>query len=496
MRNRNEGSPKQVVSPRTLTRRDLLATGGAALLSCAVPAMGQRNKPFDALVIGSGLSGLHAARLLESQGLSVLTLEGRNRLGGRVYTLMGVPGQPEAAGELIGGNYARMLNAANELELELFEPTDSNVTNAKYYYLRGQRITPEQWPEHRLNPMRGENREIPPERLLWTLSHKNNPLSGRPLEDWVEPEFARFDIPHSQYMKQYLGVSDETVRLMNVIIHTDHIDNTSALHELRRYAVNEFNSKMAASRPDRPAVQQIKGGNSLLPKAMAASLKEGVELNKSVIAIDDDGSVVTVHCSDGSSYRAKQVVCTMPYPVLRHVKFMPRLSERMSAAIDEIDYGISIQVHFGLKREFWKDDGLPKNIWSDAPFERFVVLNRGENESPSSAIAFINGNEAYRYDFMSDEQAARYTMQELVKVRPALEGALEPLLVQSCHRDVHGSGDWVFWRPGQVQKYAPFMREPHGNIHFAGEHTALLERGMEGAFESGERAALDVLQRA
>ncbi|MEM7503999.1 MAG: FAD-dependent oxidoreductase [Pseudomonadota bacterium] len=30
-------------------------------------------------------------------------------------------------------------------------------------------------------------------------------------------------------------------------------------------------------------------------------------------------------------------------------------------------------------------------------------------------------------------------------------------------------------------------------MHFCGEHTALMERGMEGAFESGERAALDVL---
>lgn len=94
---------------------------------------------------------------------------------------------------------------------------------------------------------------------------------------------------------------------------------------------------------------------------------------------------------------------------------------------------------------------------------------------------------------MTDQQAMDYTTRELIKIRPSLEGALEPLLVQSCHRNVHGAGDWVFWRPGQIQKYAGNMREPHGNIHFAGEHTALLERGMEGAFESGERAAFDIL---
>ena len=32
-----------------------------------------------------------------------------------------------------------------------------------------------------------------------------------------------------------------------------------------------------------------------------------------------------------------------------------------------------------------------------------------------------------------------------------------------------------------------------GRIHFAGEHTALTNRGMEGAMESGERAALEGL---
>lgn len=486
---------KKNLSNAALSRRSVLAAGAATYLSAIAPARAQDEKRYDAIVIGAGLSGLHAAMLLEEQGLNVLTLEGRNRLGGRVYTLMGVPGQPEAAGELIGGNYARMLDTARRLKLELYEPVDSVASGGRYYHISGQKITPEQWPNHPLNPLKGDERNILPDRMLWTLSHKNNPLSGRPLDDWIKPEFAEFDIPHTEYMKRHLGYSDETIRLMNVVIHTDHMDNTSALHELRRYAVGEFNQNMAAARPDLPAIQQIRGGNSLMPEAMANSLNNEVLLNKTVVAFEDDGGEVTVHCGDGTRYRAKQVVCSIPYPVLRNIQFLPRLSGRLASAIDEIDYGISIQVHYGIKKEFWNDDELPRSMWTDTPFERFVVLNRGEGGAASSAIAFINGDEAYKYDFMTDAEAFDYTTQQLLKIRPSLEGALEPLLVQSCHRNVHGAGDWVFWRPGQVQAYAPYMREPHGNIHFAGEHTALLERGMEGAFESGERAAFDILAR-
>lgn len=491
-----------------VSRRQILASGAAVgalglAASCSdgstdnspAAAGGDENIVYDAIVVGAGLSGLHAAMLLEEQGKNVLTLEGRDRVGGRVYTLMDVPGKPEAAGELIGGNYARMLDTARRLKLELFEPKDYFGSPDRYYNIGGVNITKEEWPEHELNPMSGEDREILPDRMLWTLSHRNNPLSGKPLDDWIKPEYAQYDIPHDQYLRETLGFNEETIRLMNIVIHSDHISNTSALNELRRYAVNEFNGNMAKARPDLPAVQQVKGGNSLMVEAMADSLDNNVLLNKTVLSFDDDGKQVKVHCGDGTTYKARHIVNTMPYSVMQSVKFSPRLPQRTEEAIRDIKYGISIQVHFLIEKPFWEEDGLPKSIWSDSTFERFAILSKGEGDEPTSAIAFVNGDEAYKYDFMTDEQAGEYTMQELEKIRPSLKGALKPILVQSCHRNVHGAGDWVFWRPRHVSKYAPYMREPHGNIHFAGEHTALLERGMEGAFESGERAALDILDR-
>lgn len=484
---------KHLNSPFKINRRNLLLTGSAALISAAAPVRAQVEKRYDAIVVGAGLSGLHAARILEEQGLNVLVLEGRNRIGGRVYTLMDVPGRPEAAGEFMGPNYARMIDTARTLGVDLVGPESAAPPLGLHYNIKGQTFTREEWPDHPLNPLSGDDRTLTPDRLLFVLSHRNNPLSDQPLDYWLTEEMAQFDIPQSEYLKNHLGFNDETIRLMNTIVHTDHMDNTSALHELRRYAVNEFNMKMGQSNPDIPAWLQAKGGNYKIPEAMAASLNNPVLLNKTVYGFEDDGGEVTVNCMDGSVYKAKQVICSLPYPVMRHIKFAPRLPKMMERAVSEIDYGISIQVHFNIKEKFWEKDGLPPSMWTDTVFERFYVLNRGDGGAPSSAIAFINGDEAFKYNLMTDQQVIDFTLREIIKARPAVEGALEPITVQSCHRDVHGAGDWVFWQPGQVTEFASNMREPHGNIHFAGEHTAIMERGMEGAFESGERAAFDAL---
>jgi len=481
----------------SISRRRAIQIGGAAaLIAGAAPARAQATKKYDAIVVGAGLSGLHAAMILEEAGLDILVLEGRQRIGGRVYTLMNIPGKPEAAGEFIGPNYARMLDTAQRLNLTLIGPDQIAPSSKRYYRINGEAFTAKEWEGHKLNVLPDKYRHFTPDQLLSKLSHINNPLYKKPLDDWLKPEYYKYDIPHSQYLREYLNLSEPIIELMNTTIHSDHIDNTSAMNELRRYAVNAFNSDMGNANPDKPSWMMIKGGNSLMPAAMAETLNNEILLGKTVHGFDDAGDYVGVHCLDGTSYQARQVVCSMPHSVLRDVKFTKRLDPLKRESIKDINYGISIQVHFAIKKPFWEQDGLPMSIWGTDSFERFAVIRRGENGTPSSAIAFVNGNDAFKYNFLSDAQAYKYTIGELVIARPSLKGALEGIMVQSCHRNVHGSGDWVFWAPGQVEKYANHMRDRHGNVHFAGEHTAIMERGMEGAFESGERAALDLLERA
>ena len=153
-------------------------------------------------------------------------------------------------------------------------------------------------------------------------------------------------------------------------------------------------------------------------------------------------------------------------------------------------------MHFAIDRPFWESDGLPPSFWSDGPLERFNALAYGADGEITSFMHYSNGDSATRYDRMPPSDAARFVLAELERVRPAARGALRIVTAHSWQQTPFAGGAYASWTPGQIPRLVRPMRQPHGRMHLCGEHTSQLARGMEGALESGERVALEILERA
>ncbi len=472
---------------RQLNRRSVMEGTLALSAMTMLPVGARAQNRTDVVVIGAGLSGLNAALQLEREGYSVTVLEGRSRIGGRLFTLPGVPGQAEAGGNGMGGGYARMRDAADTYGVELFDYIPRAMMDMGRVMVMDDRIvSPEEWVSHPRNPFPQGQKETLPWTYLNPMISANNPL--RTAADWIEPEAAAYDKSIYDFMKEQ-GASDE---IIDLTYNTNVAYGVSAYETsiLMMYFVDKFTQHQREVDP----VQLVaRGGNQRIPEAMAAALKGDIHFETRVVGLRTDTSGTEVHCRDGSVYRAKNVICSIPFPVLNFVKMDPILTGVQAEAVNSVSYMPMTQVHLVPKKRYWEDDDLPPGMWTDGPAGT-VFPNRFD-DSPDEITSFTcwgRGHVARYLDRMSEKDAKKMVVESIETARPAAKGKLEAAAIKSWELDPFSGGDYLIWAPGQIHGYLLEMIKPHGRIHFCGEHTGLVDRGMEGAMESGERVALEV----
>jgi monoamine oxidase len=460
-----------------LSRRIAVATAAFALTS---RGRVRAADDADAIVIGAGLSGLHAAQILEDGGLTVTVLEASERVGGRVRTLMDKPEKPESGGSEVGVLYARVRDQAQRFGLELrpwqIERLDFALN------IDGELMGAKDWPASPRNTLPDHLRKLPPMAVNSAFLPKDSGL--KELDSWLEEargtaDPSLFDFYNSK------GADEATMKFLAFSGQADSLKEESLFWTLRGLKMLEW------ARGAGP-FSHIVGGMSRVPIAMAGSLKGDVILNTPVTAIDTNDTGVTVHTA-ARKFRARFVVCTMPATVLRSIKIMPGLPPLQAEAVASIPYGQSTSVFFAIKEKFWEVDGLGSSLWT--------------NGKAGRAYNWLvpNGNYIWMYLTAAmnqplrkadEKQVLTYATAALHAARPSTKGRIEPIAAVNWSANPWSRGTFAYRRPGQIAKYGNIAASTHGRMHFAGEHTAVLQSGLEGAMESGERAALDVLEKA
>jgi len=454
-----------------------------AFASTAAPAP-------DVLVIGAGLSGLYTALLLEELGASVQIIESRSRVGGRLHTLYDLPGHPEVGGNTMASGYARMIDMARRAEVKLIDyaprqfggPPPELVWN-------GTLLSREAWAGTPLNPFaKGFENKLPWE-LIPARTAGANPLPVA--TDWLDEKFSGLDVPLHDYLRDQ-GLSDAEIAIAhdtNPYYGTSAWDVSALMYLFNERWIREQVAMGTAS-------YAVEGGNQRLPEAMADRLKGDLRLGQNVVSIEDDGSRVNVHCSNGETFAAPLVVCSTPFSKVRDINISPSLQGIQRQAVKTLAYMRNTLIFLVPKRPFWEADGLSPSMWTNGSLG--VVSAQRFADDPDEVTGLVvnaRGWVADRLDRLGPADAQAAVIREIEQLRPAAKGMLEAGGFHSWWLDPHTAGDWAIFGPGQVQGLLPTMSQQHGRIHFCGEHTAKMNRGMEGAMESAERVVLEVASR-
>lgn len=451
--------------------------GALSLVSCA-----PQKQKFDAqvIIIGAGLSGLYAAMLLEEQGKDVLVLEAEQRVGGRMYTIDHAEGVTEGGGQQIGASYARILDVANQLSVPLYKETGRGPETAFFLnkkWKSQQDLNIASFPEGFTSSS--------PTSVLFRLLAKEPGFETA--DAWLEaPE--TMDISATEFLSSR-GFSHEAQILIERALNANSLSTYSILNLHRSLQIFRQSTDMGPT-------QYVAGGAQRLPEAMANRLNRPVKLGTFIDRIKAKSDRIEVLASGSPQpYVAEQVICTIPFGGLRNIKTLSAdINSVQREAISGLAYTQILQFHGRVSENYWEKDEIAPSMWLDNKLERIFAATDRNSELTGFIRTWINGDGTKGWLDSGYEVAKKSCMDEIRRVRPELAKTLDLRhVVNWTHSNPHAGGAYMHWAPGQARRWAKDMGKPAGRLYFAGEHLSRLHTGMEGAMESAENAAFDLL---
>jgi monoamine oxidase len=97
--------------------------------------------------------------------------------------------------------------------------------------------------------------------------------------------------------------------------------------------------------------------------------------------------------------------------------------------------------------------------------------------------------DALRWDAMDEETRLEQALDDVSRIHPWVREEYEVGSSHAWYDDRWAQGAYTMFAPGQKTQLHEDIVAPEGRIHFAGEHASLQHAWIQGALESGIRAA-------
>jgi monoamine oxidase len=410
-------------------------------------------REYDVLVVGAGVAGLNAGRVLAEAGLRVAILEARDRIGGRILT-----------------QHISSANSACKIPVEL---------GAEFVH----GLPPETWSlitQAGLNTVEVEGSALSFDGSRLTAANEQRGAAERVLEEmkqWVQAQPRGSDVSFVEYL-QKLELDALTARAAS-----NYVEGFNAADQ-RRISVAALAKQQAAE--DSIAADRlfrIESGYAAFPDFLAKKFAAGggtLILQAAVKKISWSRGAVSVEadCPQGMvQFRANQAVISVPLGVLqaRTIEFVPRPAQALDQA-DRLAMGAVVHMAFVFKKKFW-DPHLsflfapgesPPTWWTPMPHEAPLLTGWAGGPKAERLLGLITPE--------GDASALRdRCLAALAKIFALPPSGIEQMLsswhLHNWQSDAYARGAYSYVPAGALD--APEkMRVPVENtLYFAGEHT-------------------------
>ena len=472
---------------------------GAAMSAAAValparelwPRTGSVQKttaPLTIIVVGAGIAGLVAAFELLQAGHNVTLLEARMRPGGRIHTIRDsfADGLYAEAGAIdFTASYKLLLHYIRLFDLPVAKPPDQILKNV--VHARGQRylLPPEpNWPF----PLNAEERRLGRDKLWEKHVLSAAPQVGDPLHsEWPDARLLEWDAGTLNDFLRERGASEGAAAMFRLSVNGGDYDHVSALQTLTTECF------YAGS----PELLTLRGGNDQLPEAFARKLDGRIHYGAAVVKVGQDAHkvrVALIRSGTQEQMEADHVILTVPFSVLRNIELDSSISERKRFAIASLRYESVLRVYLQCRSRFWSQHGTNGSAATDLPIGSVIEHTSTQPGVRGILEAQMESTQAQFAKNLRPEDRIPWAAKYLEQVHPGMAQNLEGGTSVSWDEDPWSLGAWAYYAPGDMKALFPHAARREGRVHFAGEHTSGLGMTIEGAAQSGFRAAMEAAQ--